>query len=496
MLDYRRLKRFLALVLASFIAIDLVLAFNFSTIDVSAPPSIMMEIILREPSTGVEESKSDKFEATVPASEILAKIERLEPIEYHNVIIKGDLDLTKLDLPTEQRIVPDVKKIYIELVLVDSSGNYKPFTSMLSTSLKIIKSPIKIIDSRIEGSVFFDNTIFNDSVIFVGTDFAKKAKFDGSYFNDSANFYRSRFVEGADFSRAEFRKNTNFDDVCFGGIVSFLESQFLEEAYFSRVQIKSRNFFTDSQFSKGADFSESQFNKTAHFDNSHFDGYANFVQSKFNEDAYFRDSNFNDAVCFNNSQFIGDVFFEGAIFKKNSTLFLTRAKLNKFYINWNNIYKLGYDDEVYLFLIENYKKLGWYEDADNCYYDYRIQRPIESLTSRIFDQGARLSYGYGVKPERPLIWSIIIILISGLFFYMTSGIQKSKSDSRAYKRITIGESIQFSATAFTSGASAFIYNPTDLTLRGKSRYVVTFERLLGWVFFALFLAALGRTLIR
>jgi len=35
----------------------------------------------------------------VPASEILAKIERGEPVEYDGVIVEGDLDLSGLDLP-------------------------------------------------------------------------------------------------------------------------------------------------------------------------------------------------------------------------------------------------------------------------------------------------------------------------------------------------------------------------------------------------------------
>ena len=39
----------------------------------------------------------------VQASEILEKIQKEVPVEYHDVIIEGDLDLTMLDLP-EQRV--------------------------------------------------------------------------------------------------------------------------------------------------------------------------------------------------------------------------------------------------------------------------------------------------------------------------------------------------------------------------------------------------------
>ena len=46
-----------------------------------------------------DEEKIPESLREVPASEILAKIEKGEPVEYDNVIIKGDLDIRKLDLP-------------------------------------------------------------------------------------------------------------------------------------------------------------------------------------------------------------------------------------------------------------------------------------------------------------------------------------------------------------------------------------------------------------
>ncbi len=38
----------------------------------------------------------------IPASEILAKIKKGEPVEYDNVTISGDLDISKLDLPKDE----------------------------------------------------------------------------------------------------------------------------------------------------------------------------------------------------------------------------------------------------------------------------------------------------------------------------------------------------------------------------------------------------------
>ena len=55
----------------------------------------------------------------------------------------------------------------------------------------------------------------------------------------------------------------------------------------------------------------------------------------------------------------------------DGTLYLTRAKYDRLYIRWKNIKELGYDDAAYLALQENFKKLGYLEDYDGCYYEYR-----------------------------------------------------------------------------------------------------------------------------
>jgi len=48
------------------------------------------------------EENENKAELTeIPASEILDKIQKSEPVEYDQVKIIGDLDLSKINLPTE-----------------------------------------------------------------------------------------------------------------------------------------------------------------------------------------------------------------------------------------------------------------------------------------------------------------------------------------------------------------------------------------------------------
>ena len=76
-----------------------------------------------------EDNENDVELPEIPASEVLDKIQRGEPVEYAFVIIKGDLDFNKITMPKEE-----------DKFLVYSS--------------------LRIINSKIKGAVNFANTIF------------------------------------------------------------------------------------------------------------------------------------------------------------------------------------------------------------------------------------------------------------------------------------------------------------------------------------------------
>ena len=104
---------------------------------------------------------------------------------------------------------------------------------------------------------------------------------------------------------------------------------------------------------------------------------------------------------------------------------------------------------------------------------------------------------------------MLFILLGGIFFFVTKSISRSKSrpeTSRNRRRavrgkespqqaseVSIWEALLLSATYFTSGASSIISSvPQEFSPLGRSRYVVVILRLLGWIFFVLFLTSLGK----
>ena len=164
----------------------------------------------------------------VPAQEILDKIERGEPVEYDHVIVEGDLDLEKVELPRT-----DFK--------VDVFG--------LSEDVMLVSPSIRLNDSAINGNTYFSNARFINPV-----------DFSGSHLNGTADFAGSDFNSTAGFGNSDFNGYANFGDSNFNGDADF----------------------GDSDFNGNADFRGSAFNGNANFKSSAFNGSADFRGSAFN----------------------------------------------------------------------------------------------------------------------------------------------------------------------------------------------------------------------
>ena len=166
--------------------------------------------------------------------------------------------------------------------------------------------------------------------------------------------------------------------------------------------------------------------------------------------------------------------------------------------------------------MRNYAKLGWFEDSNNCYYEYRNRRRTSEPISFewVTDSLEWLLYGYGVKPHYTLAWIAISVLIFGLIFRNGGSIKKYVKEEREenptketiedtsesveiktiLKRgeITFIDPFLFSLTTFTSGFTSFLYPSTEYRAE-KHKSLVILERLLGSVFLALLITAISKT---
>jgi hypothetical protein len=127
------------------------------------------------------------------ASEILAKIKNRETVDYDSVIIKSDLDLSKLNLLKRHIDRTDLD--------VNSLG--------LEENVAITTSIIKIVNSELHGISDFGEVLFEKEVDFSGSQFIGIADFRGSVFNGPTDFSRAQFSDNALFSGPEERCSTD-----------------------------------------------------------------------------------------------------------------------------------------------------------------------------------------------------------------------------------------------------------------------------------------------
>lgn len=164
----------------------------------------------------------------IKAEEILEKIEKGKPVEYENVIIYGDLDLHRLDLPTNK------------------------------AKEKIVKSIIKIEYSVIKGDVFFDHASFSGLVDFDGTSFTQAAIFAGSHFHEDAGFSDAQFQREANFTRSHFAVDANFSRAKFND-ADFGRAKFDKFFYLTNAKVYTLNL-SDAVFSEGSSIHLKDFN--------------------------------------------------------------------------------------------------------------------------------------------------------------------------------------------------------------------------------------------
>ena len=439
---------------------------------------ILVLMVLPLQAYGVENS-FENIIRKVPASEIRANIANSTPVDYDRVVIMDDLDLNNLGL----------SKKNIERRLFWEEFR-EPFS--LSDTVKIVRSPINITNSTIDGQIDFRNAIFENSTNFRGTRFNRSASFSGSRFNNSAEFGFSTFNNSTDFVFTQFSNSADFGF---------------------------------SQFNNSAEFELSNFDGPANFMSSKFYGDASFVLSSFNRPAYFSSSVFNRTVDFSLSKFNSNAFFSSTSFRDK--LNLRGMEYDKLYLRWNEKINLVYDDSSYQLLISNFKKLGFMSDADNCYYQFRVEQfkhkdLIEDPFMHIIDFGAMIFYGYSKKPLFPLLWSIGTIFFFGAIWWIggfrsdnylnQTGIFERYSSNEAkaptnrpssqdkWNVQILVEVMLFSATIFLSGTRLFIDPPAIPLLKGRVaplvRLVFIAERALGAFFSILFFLAIGATVVR
>jgi len=401
---------------------------------------------------------------TVPAKEVLAEIDGHKTVSYKSVIIAGDLILDGA-----------------------SSGS--------------IVYPITVVDCDIEGDVRFDNSVL-----------ARPINFEKTRFNGSVSFDGTRFLGCANFSQCEFRRSASFRGAMFRGPTSFGRAIFRSFSTFREAVFDGTLAdFHASDFKDYASFNFASFHvEKADFEGSKFEGDANFQQAEFKGRAVFLGSAFRGLADFDRSRFNTTSEFLGARFYDE--LHLNGVDYNVFDITWDSIrHRLVCDEPGYIALVVNFKKLGRFDEADNCYYQYRewmrINRPLQDWAGTIWDLLAWVSCGYGVRWTHTLLSAIFILLLFALYY----GISESRRTLRellpgegSVKITYKGLKRELHSTVLLS-TICLLSLPWEMYPYGHVAYTrfvkrhffaVILERILGWALMLLLIGVITRMFVR
>ena len=484
----------------------------------------------------------------IPASEIIDQIRNGLPVYYDNVTITGSLNLSEINKVTNSLEIVnstisesnfdgiDFEKDVVFWGTSFRNASFK--NTSFSANADFINTSftnVSFVEAAFNQPVFFDGAKFRERVSFEDSRFQKDTFFSWAWFLGDADFNYTQFNYYSYFVGTKFLENAHFSDVKFGGFLDFSSAIINHDANFLRSEFGGAGFddvfvgglaqfgltrfyrltsIESALFAGEADFNLARFDDTVSFSNTDFKNNAFFGAIKLDRYLNFMGANFEKKLVLKGSQ-IHIVLLENATFGREAMVVLDDADIGIFRAPWQSIVgHINYNGAAYLSLVKNYKDLEWYGDSNDCYYTYRkLSQDHEPFSlMKLLDYLTWIFYGYGIKPEIPLCWSISIILVFGAIYWSKRSLRKfirtetikivpindgryeAQIDTTLIEHpITSIDPFLFSLSNFTSGWTTFLYPFTDFKTKGGHTHMAIIERILGSVFISLILAAIIKT---
>jgi uncharacterized protein YjbI with pentapeptide repeats len=419
-------------------------------------------------------------QAMINSSDLLQQIESGEDVFIEGKTIKGKLNLSEGNFP------------------LNEDGLY------------IIKSEIEFISSDFNNKMDFSNALFE-----------KNVRFRNCKFNDEVQFKDAIFMQIADFRETTYLTDVDFSQVIFENRALF-DSTSIHHADFNKTIFKGFANFGNTIFRSGVDFYNVNFTNGSRFQGTTLDGLSEFKNTNFVEDVDFIYLKSNYVLVFNNVTFYGDVIFRGDFlisevyfidvnFKGKadfhsasfnvlsfpnttfSSISLTDTEYNEMYVKWESIKdNLIFNGPAYLKLRNNFNNLEQYEDADDVYYQYRVElRKKQGFLDSVPELFMEVICGYGVKPEKPLFLSVFLIIGFSIHYFggITNFINSLKKPNENYRNYR---------KAFIASLGAFLTNSgyENENLKYRHSFAIAVEKVLGWLILTLFIVTLTNVMVR
>lgn len=355
------------------------------------------------------------------------------------------------------------------------------------------------------GLVDLSNSNFNENVSFEGSAFFRDAYFYKSNFKKELFFTNAAFLNGssfdgmvcdmsAEFLNTSFKGDSTFYKAIFDGRADFSLCRFQGNGQFQLANFKERSLFHGSKFLKEANFFASEFAKDAEFHEAEFNGDAIFKSIKCNGALYFNKNQdfrlggaaFSKLVFFDRS-YIRYLDINGSVFSENCKISFNDCDFFRLNAMWDNIREhVPFDEEVYIHLFNYYKGVAQFNDADACYLEYNLKSKKESWRDSAISHFLGITCIFGTSVWRVISFLAGLALIFAFLYYNRQSIRR-KDCPHCY--LSFWDCLYYSLMVLVNFSA-------DYTTQGKWRWLVLFERLLGWILLAILVITIVRLGLR
>jgi len=312
----------------------------------------------------------------------------------------------------------------------------------------------------------FDSCVFEDNLLFAPP-WDKQNELEVIFVEDTI-FNLSVFCGQARFSKAIFRSLASFNGCRFERIAAFRSANFGAHVKFQTVVFKGYGLFNDAVFGSDAGFTNSCFSRGGNFTNVRFEGKTDFsgVYSESKSVPVY------ESVRFERRRYGDDETFWRFIKRASQEAGYYQLAGESFYSErcahfWRKFRGPSYDR------LSALQKFG------------RIVRGVRLLPELIF---GKWLFGYGERPVRVLVASVLIIFVCGLF-YCSPYARISYRGNLASTGRSFMDGLYFSTITFTTLGFGDMYPAYDHLL---TRCIAMAEAVSGACLMALFVVTLSK----
>jgi len=415
----------------------------------------------------------------INASDILDQIREGKDVNCGpDSVIIGDVLLDEISNRSIKSDITIHSEIYGKV-----SGS-KEFQGLVDLRGATFHEDVSFEDSVFLGSFQLDGASFKGILNLMGANFSGSSSFLNIICEGNAEFYRAIFASPFYFYNSKFSKLADFSQCTFKDYGEFVHSTFLGRALFRGSTFEKETSFRGAEFAMDAEFKGANFSSDAIFASVNCEGTLNFNKYGFIK---LKRTEFHGNLSLEDSR-IRHIDLKDTILSNRSLLNINNCDFNKLDARWDEIKDhIIFDETTYIKLINYFKSVGQFSDADSCYREYNHKSKKSSISSKIINGILWITCDYGTDARRaPLLLVILSIIFAILYKYPSPHILIKDAPSEP---ISPRDSLYFSAMVLINSSTK--YEPIE-----GWRWAVLVERLIGWVLLAIFIITIIRLGLR